>query len=177
MSLFTARLHLPGQAKLPLNVEVDVNAERMLLTSGDRQIANWSLGELDIERQRDGFHVTVEDEEMVLTVTDERGFADALGVPDSTSDSQGRSSGHDAILSLDTSRLVRLRIEDLEIRIGEVGEALESEAVPPPMAFSKWLRLLKELNRLHGHGSLPANDFYGLNTRLLDLIPDSEAVI
>ena len=44
----------------------------------------------------------------------------------------------------------------------------------PADAFARWLKLLKEINRRHGQGSLPLDQFYRLNTELLDLIPEPE---
>ena len=59
---------------------MDILNERMTLTAGDRTVANWPLDQLEIVVRADGFHVRVDGEEMVLNVTDSKGFAAALGV-------------------------------------------------------------------------------------------------
>ena len=83
MSSFNARLRLPG-SRLPLGVEVDIIHERMTVTAGERRVAEWPLERLDVKMRPDGFHIQVDGEELVLAVSDSRGFATALGVSDST---------------------------------------------------------------------------------------------
>jgi hypothetical protein len=38
--------------------------------------------------------------------------------------------------------------------------------------FGRWLKLLKELNRLHADGVLPNQLFHQLNSHMLELIPE-----
>jgi hypothetical protein len=57
-----------------------------------------------------------------------------------------------------------------------IAKALASDSVTPAAAFTQWLSLLKEINRLHGQGSLPTDLFYQLNTQMLDLIPEPSPI-
>lgn len=173
MSTFTARLHLPGQTKLPLNVEVDVVDERILLSAGQRQVADWALAEVEVAVKPDGLHLIVDHEEMVLTADDPAGLASILDV--SLGRQQGVSSpnvSQSPSRSLDPGTMSEMRYDELRSRIADVRAMLSSDSVAPSDVFAKWLRLLKELNRRHGQGSLPMRMFYELNTELLDLIPE-----
>ncbi len=80
MSTFTARLRLPGRTKLPLSVEVDIQHERMTLTSGDRTVGVWPLADLEVVSQSDGFHIRLDGDEVVLNVAEPKRFAAALGI-------------------------------------------------------------------------------------------------
>lgn len=172
MGSFAARLHLPGQTRLPLTVEVDVADERLTLTSGDRRVAEWSLEDLDIVSQSDGFHIRVDGEEMILKVSDEPRFAVALGLTDAARGVQKINGSPGRFPVLDSTVLMELRYDDLRARILEVAEMLVSNEVEPSAVLARWLRLLKEMNRLHGQGSMTTQQFYELNTQLLDLMPE-----
>ena len=171
MSTFTARLHLPGRAKLPLGVEIDIQHERMTLTSGDRTVAVLRLEDLDVISMSDGFHMTVDGEDVVLIVSESSRFADALGVKE-----------HRRLAVVKPNQPVvkaasnEEYLPELERRITETRQALRSDAVTPAQACARWLSLLKEINRRHGQGSIPASVFYRLNTELLDLLPEPALV-
>ena len=193
MSSFDARLRLPGRSKLPLGVEVDINHERMTVTAGDRKVGAWPLAKLEIETLSDGFHITVEGEELVLNVADSTRFASELGIvktvrrtpnlgayrPPRTDVSpagqNGSPSANGQIASPSPVTAVfpdQAQLEEIQGRITEVAQALGSDSVSPAQAFGKWVRLLKELNRRHGQGSMPTDLYYRLNTQVLDLIPE-----
>jgi hypothetical protein len=146
----------------------------MTLTAGERTVANWPLEQLDIVVRADGFHIRVDGEEMVLNVTDSKAFATALGIEASpvrpiTAD-VGQSSS-----SLRPTAFAQPKdpdLEDLRRRISDFARDLAADAVPPADVFARWLRLLKEINRRLGEGSLPTSLFYQLNTHLLELIPE-----
>ncbi len=191
MSSFNARLRLPGQSKLPLAVEVDIHNERMTLTSGHRTLADWPLSTLDIHGEADGFHIAVDGDEVVLSVSEPARFAALLGI-------SVKSRASAPIPSARTERPNGQRVEphgaqpygsgttlqpaarvpaddahqDLAQRISAISAALNSTSVSPAEAFGRWLRLLKEVNRRHGQGSMTCDQFYRLNTRMLDLIPE-----
>ncbi len=160
MSSFNARLRLPGQTRLPLGVEVDIGHERMTLTAGERTVAVWALEELDVTALSDGFHIKVDGEEVVLNVAESTKFASELSVA---------KRERTAIIA---EKPVEPRPEDMHRRISEVATALVSDSVSPADAFAQWLRLLKEINRRHAQGSMSLDQFYRLNTELLDLIPE-----
>lgn len=167
MSSFNARLRLPGQSRIPLGVEVDVTDERITLTSGEREVAKWSLEKIDVSHLSDGFHITVDGEEVVLSVVEPARFASELGVvapaptPRARPVSAPKRSGWD---------------DDLRMRIGRIAEALTADSVAPETAFAEWLGLLKELNSRHARGAMPTPLFHELNTCLLDLIPGGDPV-
>lgn len=164
MSSFNARLRLPGRSRLPLGVEVDIFHERMTMTAGDRTVAAWPLDRLEVVSLSDGFHIKVDGEEMVLSVTDSKRFASELGIggrPPADASQSKQPAG-----APDQSHLI-----DLQRRIADVSDALASDAISPAEAFARWLNLLKELNRRHGQGTMPSDLYYRLNTQLLDLIP------
>ncbi len=172
MSLYAARLHLPGQRKIPSNVEVDVTAERVALTVGDRVLADWPIEDLDVVLQADGFHIRVDGEEMVLNVIDAAGLAEELDLSVRDPSAPKADEHNGAVLQLDSATTTRLRYEEVESRVSELAESLTSDEIQPKQVFSQWLKLLKEINRRHGEGSMPIHHFYDLNTQLLDLIPE-----
>jgi hypothetical protein len=185
---FDARLRVPGQARLPLSVVVDIDDARIGFTSGDKNLGNWLISSVEVDVRSDGFHLTFDNEEIVLTVTDPAGFARALGVgarrPDPLPVRAGGNGGAEAVLveangSLSrkvlSSRLQGVapeeRFADVIGRISELRTALTDDSVPPQEVFARWLRLLKEINRRHGQGAMPTPLFYKLNTDLLELMP------
>jgi hypothetical protein len=195
MSSFAARLRMPGRSRLPLGVEVDISRERMTLTAGDREVGDWALDQLDIDSRLDGFHITVDDEEMILDVTDSTRFAIEVGIAGRRRASlvetpaldlprnglssikgqlnhQPAGSGESAspVPAAETSPDVG-QVQEIRRRISEVAQALDSHSVSPAQAFAGWIELLKDINRRHGQGSMSADLFYELNTKLLDLIP------
>jgi len=169
MSTFSARLHMPGRAKLPLGVEIDIQHERMTLTSGENKVAVMSLEDLDVTSRSDGFHLKIDGEDVVLIVGDSSRFAAALGIKE-----------HRRLAVVKPKRSVvqatsnEESLSDLDRRVREVSETLRSDAVTPAQACTQWLGLLKELNRLHGEGSLATDVFHRLNGELLDLIAEPE---
>jgi len=174
-------------------VVVDVSEERMTLTAGNRKVADWPLGEVDVASQSDGFHIRVDNEEVVLNVTDPTRFATELGVarrgPSRLAGPVGdRTDGamreRELVASQGTSSTVipnrgptettpnELWADEVKRRISDIAVALTSDLVSPAEAFGHWLRLLKEINRRHGQGSMSSDLFFQVNTQLLDLIPD-----
>jgi hypothetical protein len=166
MSSFDARLRLPG-SRLPLGVEVDILHERMTVTSGERTVAQWPLERLDVALRPDGFHVRVDGEELVLSVSDSNRFAAELGVGNPVHTTKPSAARLAAKAESNEADLAALRG-----RISELARDLTSNSVSPEDVFSRWLKLLKELNRLHVEGALPNPLFHQLNTYLLDLIPE-----
>lgn len=164
---------MPGQTRLPLSVEVDIADERLILTAGHRNVADWPIGQVSISSQPDGFHMVFEHEEIVLNPEDPDGLARELNLSrleEPKAARAGASSNGTPVLN--PSTLAELRCEELRERIAGVSEALGSNSLSPQAAFSRWLRLAKDLNRIHGTGSIPTHVFYELNTQLLDLIPE-----
>lgn len=171
MPSFSARLHLPG-TRLPLSVEVDISDERMRLTAGDREVADWPMADIAVAVQSDGFHLTVDNEEIVLNPADAAYFAEVIGLADANLTPNGENGRASGAPSLDPAELKQLRHQFLKSRVSEIAELVSSSSVSPEEVFAQWLKLLKDLNRRHGNGSIPTHVFYELNTELLDLIPE-----
>ena len=195
MSSFAARLRMPGRTRLPLGVEVDITRERMTLTSGDQPVGDWALDQLEIKSLFDGFHITVDGEEIVLNVTDSTQFAVELGIagrppkhlvellaPDLPRNGLSSIKGQLNYQPAGDGELTspspagrtlpdEAQVREIRRRISEVAEALDSPSVSPAQAFAGWIGLLKNINDRHGKGSMSAELFYQLNTELLDLIP------
>lgn len=186
---FDARLRVPGQARLPINVGVDVDDEMIRFTSGGKPLGDWPQEKVEVEVQSDGFHLTFDGEEIVLTVTDPAGFARALGV---SVGRPRRPAGANAVARLDSEVMInkqdgashsnglsgRLqaispeeKFADVIERISDLRATLTDVATSPQDVFGQWLRLLKEINLRHGQGAMPTPLFYRLNTELLELIP------
>ncbi|MFP5332283.1 MAG: hypothetical protein ACLGHX_08000 [Acidimicrobiia bacterium] len=63
-----------------LQVLVDLTEERMILHTGSEVLGDWSLDELLIRGEDDGFHIRVEGEEAVVHTNDDPGMALELGL-------------------------------------------------------------------------------------------------
>lgn len=181
MPSFDARLHLPGRTRLPLNVVVDVSDERMIINSGREHLGEWALDGLLMDSRPDGFHLTLDQEEIILAVSDSAGFAELLASQHIGDDNGGKpvvdsprgehnDNGKGKGISGRLNDLEE-RYEDVKLRISMLAGALTDESVSVEDFFGRWLRLLKEINRRHGQGAIPSRVFYELNTELLDLMP------
>jgi hypothetical protein len=177
-----------------MGVEVDIDHERMTLTAADRTVGVWPLEKLEVSSRADGFHITVDGEEIVLTVTDSKKFAAELGVeqrprraaaakPVPRREVQSPSVDNKSAASrvngavkppapVVSTKPESRQPDDVQGRISEVAEALRTDSMSPAEAFAEWLKLMKELNRLLGEGAMPSELFHQLNTQLLDLLPD-----
>jgi hypothetical protein len=165
MTSFNARLRLPG-SRLPLGVEVDILHERMTVTSGERTVAQWPLERLDVTMKSDGFHIRVDGEELVLAVAEPKRFATEIGV------TAGNGTAPPSLRLAAKAESNEKDLAELRRRISDLARDLTSDAASPADVLGRWLKLLKELNRLHGEGALPNPVFHQLNTHLLELIPE-----
>ncbi len=75
MTSFDARLRLAGQPGLPLGVVVDLTGKQMSVMIDGEQLASWSLEDIEIAQNSDGFHIEVEGEEVILNVNEKVRFA------------------------------------------------------------------------------------------------------
>lgn len=83
MADFTGSLEMaiptkPGGSAL--EVEIHLGENRMRVTAHDQVIGDWDLDEVGVRPKQDGFHLLVEDEEVVIHTTDDAGFALAIGI-------------------------------------------------------------------------------------------------
>lgn len=162
MSSYNARLRLPGQSRIPIGVEVDISDERITLRTGDREVARWSLETIDVSLLADGFHIVVDGEEVVLSVTEPGRFASELGI-------QAERPAPRPVTPPTSPE------DDLRRRVSRLATDLVSDRVAPEAAFAEWLGLLRELNTRHTRGLIATPLFHELNTRLLDLFSKSDA--
>lgn len=167
MSSFDAKLRVPGHTRLPVSVVVDISDEVLSVTTGDKPLGDWPLSSLHFSAQSDGFHVRLDNQDVVLAVDDSARFALELGAAGQHRERTGISRRLAGITPDE-------QFQDLQRRIGEVARALEDPGMSPDRAFGQWLRLLKDINVHHGQGSMPTPLFYRLNTELLELIPAPE---
>lgn len=178
MSSFDGRLHMPGYSRIPLGVEVDITDQRMTLKARDRRIGAWSISELEITYRSDGFHIQLDDEEVVLSVFESERFVSELGSavrhPERPIAPRTPSGGDPARLENDRVVLEPESngFDDVKRRIADLSVAVTMDSVAPSEVFGRWLRLLKEINTRHGEGAMPTPLFHRLNTQLLELIPE-----
>lgn len=185
VSSFAARLQLPGQTRLPINVVVDISDEQITLASGDHNLGEWPLEEVVGEVRSDGIYLKLGGEEIVLSLPDSDLFADALGIGGQIVTDPMGGNGEDGVLRSESngsskrmglsSRLESIspeeQYDDLRRRISKLATTLADDSVSPPEWFGRWLRFLKEINLRHGQGAIPTTVFYRLNTELLELVP------
>lgn len=169
-----------------MNVVVEIVDEVISFTSGDQSLGSWPLEDVEIEVKSDGFHLTFEDEEIVLTVTDPAGFANSVSI-DTHSDQRAEEpaviNGEPVLATQDGARKgtgLSGRLEsvspeekfaDVIERVAELKTALTDDAITPQDVFGRWLRMLREINMRLGQGAMPTPLYYRLNSELLDLIP------
>ncbi len=82
MTSFDARLRLQGRIGFPLGVVVDLTEQSLRVRAGEKELANWTLDEIRIASEADGYHIVAEGEEVILNVTDSARFAVELGAID-----------------------------------------------------------------------------------------------
>lgn len=80
MERFEGSLRMPEEHGPGLSVVLDLDQERMSIRAGSTQIGSWSMGDVGIRGEDDGFHLRVDGEEIVVTLEDEAGFARAVGL-------------------------------------------------------------------------------------------------
>jgi len=92
MADFIGVLRTPTELDTAIRVVIDLTDERLRLRSGDTEIADWSLDEIRVNAQPDGFHVMAEGEEIILDLTHDAEFAVALGLSSAPVDLARRMS-------------------------------------------------------------------------------------
>lgn len=80
MTVYDARLHIEGEDSPPLAVVVDLTDDRLTMSIGEQEVADWSREEMRISAMPDGFHIRAEGEAIILDVTDDARFAIDLGL-------------------------------------------------------------------------------------------------
>ncbi len=80
MTVFEGSIRIAGAGEAGLSASLAVDAGRLVVTSQDHEIGDWSVEELVVERRDDAFHIKVEGEELVVAVADPAGFSAGLGI-------------------------------------------------------------------------------------------------
>lgn len=80
MSEFKGMLRIGDENEAPMGVEIDLTEDRMRLTAGGVEVADWARDEFRVQALLDGFHVRAEGEEVILDVSDDAHFALELGL-------------------------------------------------------------------------------------------------
>ncbi|MEX0865493.1 MAG: hypothetical protein WD269_11590 [Acidimicrobiia bacterium] len=78
MTSFDARLRVVGQSGFPLGVVVDLSGDRMIVTAGTDELADWAVSDIQVHSLPDGFHIRAEGEEVVINVSDGSLFASEI---------------------------------------------------------------------------------------------------
>ena len=78
MTSFDARLRINGRSRLPVAVEIDLTGTQMIITSDTGPVAEVELEALDVTTLADGFHVRIDDEDIILSVNDAPRFESEL---------------------------------------------------------------------------------------------------
>jgi hypothetical protein len=63
-----------------MSVVVDLTGDRLHMSIGSEEVADWAREELRIQAMPDGFHIRAEGEAIILDVTEEARFAVELGL-------------------------------------------------------------------------------------------------
>ena len=77
---FAGVLRTSTERDSAIDVVIDLTDERLRLRSGDASIADWSLNDIRVTAQGDGFHIRAEGEEVILDLRQDAEFAVALGL-------------------------------------------------------------------------------------------------
>lgn len=89
MAEFKGMLRLVGdQTTLPAAVEVSTG--EIHIRSSDTALGTWLLSDVGVEEREDGFLLTVEDGQLLLTPFDRSGFADTMTVEKKAADKAAR---------------------------------------------------------------------------------------
>jgi hypothetical protein len=79
MGQFSASLKVPGdESSLPATVDIDEG--RMRVASGDHEIGNWALDDIDLTPGPEGVHVSAEGEELILQFSESAAFEAEAGI-------------------------------------------------------------------------------------------------
>lgn len=82
MSSYDAKLGLPEQPQLPLPVRVVTTGDNITLHVGDALIADWPLERVSITREKRGFRIVADGEDLIVDITEANRFATEMGITD-----------------------------------------------------------------------------------------------
>lgn len=77
---FAGVLRTSTERDSAIEVVIDLTDDRLRLRSGEASLADWSLSDIQVTAQGDGFHIRAEGEEVILDLRQDAEFAVALGL-------------------------------------------------------------------------------------------------
>jgi hypothetical protein len=77
---FEGSLRMKGEKSPGVAVTIDLQRGRLAIHTPGGELGVWSLDDVGVRGEDDGFHLRVEGEEVVLTTSDDPGFALAIGL-------------------------------------------------------------------------------------------------
>lgn len=80
MTAYEAKLRIEGESEPPMPVTLDLTDDRMTMSIGGEEVADWARSEMRISAMPDGFHIRAEGEAIILDVEDDAHFALELGL-------------------------------------------------------------------------------------------------
>lgn len=80
MSAYDARLRIEGEDSPPVGVTIDLTDDRLVMSIGDEEVADWARSDIRVNALPDGFHIRAEGEALVVDVEDDAHFALDLGL-------------------------------------------------------------------------------------------------
>ncbi len=80
MGKYDAKLLIEGEETQATPVVVDLTGDRVTLSIGEEEVADWAKEGMRIQALPDGFHIMADGEAIVLDVTDDARFALELGM-------------------------------------------------------------------------------------------------
>lgn len=80
MATFRGILEVEGDPDSSLVADVEVVGRHLTMKAGGTEIGDWDLDDITIEPGADGFRILAEEEALVLSLTDAKRFAGAVGV-------------------------------------------------------------------------------------------------
>lgn len=80
MGRFDGSLRMEGEDASGLDVVLDLENERMLIRTEHTVLGEWSMSDVGIRSENDGFHMRIEGEQVVITTSDDAAFAIEIGL-------------------------------------------------------------------------------------------------
>ncbi len=80
MGRFEGSLKMQGEDGSGLDVVIDLENERMLIRTKHTVLGEWSLDDVGVHSENDGFHMRIEGEQVILSTKDDAGFATEIGL-------------------------------------------------------------------------------------------------
>jgi hypothetical protein len=80
MSTFNGEVKLLDETGHGVPVTIDLTDGKLTIGTDSAEIGSWSLDEIRILAQEDGFHLRAEGDEVVVVTDDDAGFAIELGM-------------------------------------------------------------------------------------------------